>query len=164
MSRRSCALGAAAAPCLHERAVAGPVLQAHGVKAGVQGGGRRSVRAAAAQQRVLQSPPAPSGGERARAVHRRVCKRGAARRLAAPHLEPARSHRALDHIGRLHRKGLQEEDAVQRLARRRRSRRRARHLEVARAREDDAALRDVVGDERVQRAGDGRAEGAAAVG
>ena len=38
-----------------------------------------------------------------------------------------------------------------------------RHLEVAHAREDDAALHDVVGDEGMKRTGGGRAEDDAAV-
>ena len=55
---------------------------------------------------------------------------------------------------------LHEEDAAQgRLA----LGRRARHLEVAGAWEDDAALHDVVGDEGVQRTRGGRAEDVRAV-
>ena len=63
--------------------------------------------------------------------------------LAAAHLEAAVRDRALDEqAGRLDRERLQKVHATQ-------CRRRCctRHLEVARAREDDAALHDVVGDE-----------------
>ena len=85
-------------------------------------------------------------GSRPRAVHRRALN-GVG--LAAAHLKAALRDRAFHHQGRrLHCEWLQEEDAVQRLG----SCRSAAKLEVPRAREDDAALHDVVGNERMQRA------------
>ena len=98
-------------------------------------------------------------------MHRRVLEARSQRRpLAAAHLEAAVERRALDEQpGRLDGERLQEEDArAAPRAQRRRAAARARDLEVARAREDDAALHDVVGDERVQRARGGRAEDDAA--
>eukprot|EP00964_Phaeocystis_antarctica_P003618 scaffold1950_cov72-Phaeocystis_antarctica.AAC.5 len=94
------------------------------------------------------------------AVHRR-------RRLstAAAHLERAAlKQRALHprRAPRLQRQRLQEEHSTQRRAHRRgRSHGgacRARRLQVGRAREDDAPTHDVVGHQRVQRAGHGRTE------
>ena len=79
--------------------------------------------------------------------------------LAAVDLEAAIRDRALDELTRrLDGKRLQEEDTAQTCRCRR-----TRHLEVARAREDDAALHDVVGDEGVKRTGGGRAQDDAAV-
>ena len=96
--------------------------------------------------------PSVTIGSRAGAVH---CPRGLhSVGLAAGHLKAAVRDRALNQqTRRLDGKRLQEEDAMQ--CRRRCS---TRHLEVARAREDDAALHDVVGDEGVKQACGGGAE------
>ena len=74
----------------------------------------------------------------------------------ASHLEAAVAQRALDEHGRLHDERLQEEDPAQRRSGRHRSA--ARHLEVARAGKDDAALHDVAADEGEQRARSWRVE------
>ena len=151
-----------ATPRVLERAVAGAVLKARRVEPVVQSADVRRARArAATHRRVLDALPAVVGGERARAVHRRVHQRVVV--LAAAHLEPTIAHRALDEqAGRLDGERLQEEHAAQRSCARRRSA--ARQLEVADAGEDDAALHDVVGDEGVERARGGRAEEGGAVG
>jgi hypothetical protein len=79
--------------------------------------------------------------------------------LATANLEAAVKDRALDQqIGRLDGERLKEEDAVQC-----RSGSSTRHLEVPRAREDDAALHDVVSHDGVKLACGGRTEDDAAV-
>ena len=101
--------------------------------------------------------PSVAIGSCSGAVHRPCGLDGVG--LAAVDLEEAVRERALDQqTGRLDGKRLQEEDAAQTCRCRR-----MRHLEVACAREDDAALHDVVGDEGMKRTGGGRAEDDAAV-
>jgi hypothetical protein len=74
----------------------------------------------------------------------------------APHIKPAFCHYALeDKFWDLHHEWLQEENTVDPDFRRHGS---ARHLQVARAREDDATVHDVVGDEGLQRTSDRRTE------
>ena len=140
-----------AAPRVHERAVRGAVLQADRVEAVVQrahvGGARGHT-----QRLVVDAMPAWGvGGKRPRAVHWQVL--GFRTLDAAAHLEAPVRHRAFNEQCPLDGKRHQEVHALQR----RRARRRPRHLEVARAREEDAAVHDVVGDERAQRARSGRA-------
>ena len=145
--RRACAQPgecmAHGAPRLRECAVARPILQIDRVEAVVQrsnvccSGGR-------AQRRVVDALPAGTAAAgRTGAVH---CRGLDSVRLAAAHLEAAVRDRALDEQARcLEGERLQEVHAVQA----RRAERRTRHLEVARAGEDDAAVHDVVVDDRV---------------
>ena len=144
------------APRLHQRAIAGTVLQASRVKTVVERSNihRTSRRA---QGRVVDALPSVASGNRSGAVHRQCGLNGFG--LAAANLEAAVRDCALDEqIGRLDGERLKEEDATKSCPCRR-----TRHLEVARAREDDAALHDVVGDEGVKRARSRRAEDDAAV-
>ena len=70
--------------------------------------------------------------------------------LAVAHLKAPIRHRALDvQANSLHLKRLQEEHALRGC-----SCRSARQLEIARTREDHAALHDVIGNQGVQRASD----------
>eukprot|EP00964_Phaeocystis_antarctica_P029840 scaffold16824_cov81-Phaeocystis_antarctica.AAC.2 len=121
-------------------------------------------RAAAPLPRRRQSQWPPRRRVRRRplptAVHRR--HRLA---IAAAHLERATLEQRALHprrAPRLQRQRLQEEHSTQRSAHRRgRSHGgacRARRLQVGRAREDDAPTHDVIGHQRVQRAGHGRME------
>ena len=59
------------APCVHERAVAGTVLQASSVKGVIQ---RANVGSACegAHRRVIDALPAVGGSQRTRAVQRRI--------------------------------------------------------------------------------------------
>ena len=147
---------ATTAPRVHQRAVAGAVLQANRIEAVVEhshvGWARRR-----AQRCDVGAPPISCAGTRTGAMHRRGL---GGVRLAAAHLEAAVRDRDLDEeTGRLDGERQQQVHAKQS----RRSDRSTRHLEVARAREDDAALHDVVGNERVQRARGGRLDNSAAV-
>ena len=101
-------------------------------------------------QLVVDTLPDVMSAELARAVHRRIRHCFV---LAAPQVEAAISHRALDdHHARLDRQWLQEEDAAKsRTARHRR----ARELQIASPGEDDTTLHDVVRNDSVKRARDG---------
>ena len=147
------------APRLHQRAIAGTVLQASRVKTIVERSDihRTSRRA---QRRVADALPSVAAADRSSgAMHRR--RDGLATvGLAAANLEAAVRDGALDEqIGRLDGERLHKVHATQSCCRRR-----TRHLEVARARKDDAALHDVVGDEGVKRARGRRAEDNGAIG
>eukprot|EP00964_Phaeocystis_antarctica_P018700 scaffold10323_cov78-Phaeocystis_antarctica.AAC.5 len=153
---------AAALPRRLQRAERGAVLQPDRRERCVE---RRGVGHAAAplpRRRQPQRPPR-------RRVRRRPLPAAVHRRhpvaTAAAHLERAAlEQRALQprRAPFLQRQRLQEEHAAQRSARR--SGRshggacRARRLQVGRARDDDAPTHDVVGHQRVQRAGHGRTE------
>ena len=150
--------GATDAPRLRERAVARAVLQPHRVEAVVQRADERRARArASTHRRRVDTLPRDIGGERARAVHRRVRERVV---HAAAHVEAAVGHGALDvqPIG-LDGQRLQEEDAAKALSRGRGM----PHLEIARGGENDAALHHVVLGEAAA-ACSGRLEGNGAVG
>ena len=89
-------------------------------------------------------PSFVAGGDRSGAVHRQRGLNGLG--LATVNLEAAVKDRALnEQISRLDGERLKEEDAVQR-----RSGSSTCHLEVPRAREYDATLHDVVGDDDVK--------------
>ena len=145
-----------AAPRLHERAVAGAILQANRIKAVVQPPDVCCERRCALR-RVVDGLPSVAADSRSGAVHRLRGLNGVG--LATANLEVAVRDCAIDEqIGRLHGERLQKVHATQCCRGCR-----TRHLEVARAREDDAALHDVVGDEGVKRARSRRAEDDAAV-
>ena len=102
------------------------------------------------RRRVRDTLPAVVTGERARAVHRCLLHQRVGAFTAA-HLEATVAHRALDdQAGRLDGKRLKEVHVTKG-----RGACRTCHLEVARAREDDAALNDVVFDEHVKCASGG---------
>ena len=126
------------APRLHQRAIAGTVLQARRIKTVVHPPDLCCERRCALR-RVVGALPSVAAGSRSGAVH---CLRGLdGIGLATANLEAAVRDCALDEqIGRLHDERLQKVHATQCCRGCR-----TRHLEVARAREDDAALHDVVG-------------------
>ena len=145
---------ARATPYVGERAISWAILQADRLEIIVERSHVRRERESAQQRCVVDALTYSVGGRLSRTVHRQ------ARRLASAHLEaPVAHHLALDEQpGRLGREWLQKVHPTQH----RRSRC-TRQLKVAHAREDGAAMHDVVGDERVQRARSGRVEDDTAV-
>jgi hypothetical protein len=106
---------------------------------------------------MIDSLPSAVYGSRCMTVHRRVL--GYRTVLAAAHLDAAVGQRVLDEqIRYLDGKRLKEVHATQCSCSYCTC-----HLEVARTREDDAALHNVVGHEGVQRSRSGRAEDDGAV-
>ena len=147
--------GDCAAPRLHERAIARTVLQTDRVECVVERADAGRSGGRSTQRRVVDALPGDgAAARRSGAVHR--CRGGDCIGLTAAHLEAPVKDRAIDeHARRLDGERLQEENAAKR---RRCPDRSARHLEVARAREDDAALHDVVAYEWEQRACSWRAD------
>ena len=130
------------APRLHQRAIAGTVLQARRIKTVVQPPDVCCERRCALR-RVVDALPSVAAGSRSGAVHRLRGLNGVG--LATANLEAAVRGCALDEqIGRLHGERLQKVHATQCC----RSRC-TRHLEVARAREDDPAVQHMIADQRV---------------
>eukprot|EP00964_Phaeocystis_antarctica_P019452 scaffold10733_cov72-Phaeocystis_antarctica.AAC.1 len=153
---------AAALPRCLQRAERGAVLQPGRRERRVERRGVGHVAAPLPRRRQAKRPPR----RRVRrhplpaAVHRRRPVASAAAHLERAALEQRALHPR--HPPSLQRQRLQEEHSTQRRARR--SGRshggacRARRLQVGRARDDDAPTHDVVGHQRVQRAGHGRTE------
>ena len=101
---------ARATPRLHQRAIAGPILQASRVKTVVE---RSNIRRTGrhAQRRVVDALPSDATGSRSGAMHRPHGLNGVG--LTAVDLEAAVRDRALDHeVGSLDGERLQEEDTA----------------------------------------------------
>eukprot|EP00964_Phaeocystis_antarctica_P040597 scaffold23206_cov82-Phaeocystis_antarctica.AAC.2 len=153
---------ATALPRHLQHAERGAVLQPGGRERSVERRGVGHVAAPLPRRRQPERPPRRRIRIRPlpAAVHH--CRRLA---TAAAHLERAAIEQRALHprrAPRLQRQRLQEEHATQRRARRRGRGHagacRARRLQVGRARDDDAPTHNVVGHQRVQRAGHGRTE------
>ena len=128
---------ACTAPRLHERAITGAVLQANRLETVVKQTNVTSTRVSA-QRCVIDALRNSVRATRSRTVHRRILQ---GIDLATAHLEAPTRCRALDEqAGCLQGEWLQELHIEES-----RCASRSRHLEIARAWEDDASLHDVVG-------------------